>query len=110
MEILELLRGSPEDWQALVDDGCSEAQIMRFCDEISEQLGEDDFDITDVLVALDAETFAAELDLGKVAAQAGLTDRQVEHGVALLTPLVAAFKDPRRRYATFRARAYLAGR
>ena len=92
MDIMDLLKGSPELLDGLKGLGLDDNNIGDLANGVGDQLGGGDgFDFTDLLTGLTGDGFLENVDIGALAAQVGISPEVVQQAVAMVAPQIAEF-------------------
>jgi len=92
MDIMDLLKGSPELLGGLKNLGLDDSKIGDLANGVGDQLGgSSGFDFTDLLTGLDADSFLGKLDVASLAEQAGIDASTVQSALGMLAPVIAQF-------------------
>ena len=92
MDIMDLLKNVPGLKDQLSGLGLDDNNISDMASGVKKQLaGDDGFDLTDLLTALDADSFLGKMDVGALAQQVGVSPEMVQGALALIAPKIAEF-------------------
>ena len=92
MDIMDLLKGSPELLDGLKGLGLDDNNIGDLASGVGDQLGGGDgFDFTDLLTGLTGDSFLENVDITALAQQVGISPETVQSAMALVAPVIADF-------------------